>query len=235
MDADVSAVEQRAAALLDDPSMSVFTGDYLRPYINQVYDDFLGEVSSLGLEFAEESVIINVPAGIADLQGFVVGDSQPLARMREPKYMDWRPAGAKATDFLPVPFVDKLDDFDPNITRIAQFDWVGGIMHINLCAIDVDLRITFESMSPSLYDPAQEVVRGVTNILAYNVAAIVFDLRENARMALKYERKADEALCNFKSTVIGEMQTQTTRQRSAHPRRRLSLGSLIGCTTTSNN
>jgi hypothetical protein len=215
---NVGDVIRRTQALLDDPAGSEFDKDYLMPFLNQKWDDLSTELSMLGLDYQEVRLVLaNVAAGTTSLDDYM-RDGQPLQSLMMPRRIEWKTFGASDTEYKDAILVEDLDDYPAGVIGIPEWAWTGGSIQLAPSAVAVDLRVTFNAMSTTLVDPADKTIRGVTNILAYNLSSLVYDLRGNQELAQTRKQDGDDALDTFERAAVMRDQAKLNRVPPMHPR-----------------
>lgn len=216
--ANIQDVVKRTAALLDDPGQTEFDTDYLSPYINQIADAMDVDLEVLGLQYQEQIAIIPLSTPTSDLSPFMA-DGQPLAAMKLPNGVDWKLSSQPDTAYVPSVLVGHLPDVTPSSIGAYKFSWRGSVLYVTPSAVPVTVRIYFDAMSATLYDPADKVVRGVTHVIAYRAAAKVADLRGNPNMANSHRRDGDKAWHAFSTLAIMRNQKRSYVVRGQNNRR----------------
>lgn len=217
---DVMDVAKRAGAFLDDPSLSIYKLTYLMPFIDQCYEELDVDLERCGMQYVEGIVEFVNPAGTSDLSP-LLADGQPLQYMKFPKWVDWKLPGQPDSMYTPSAMVSELQDFDA-ATGAWQWRFGDGGLQVTKAAVDVALRVYFDTMSTTIYDPAQGVIRGTAHILAAAVAREVYSARKGmekqaARMDLKYKKIWN----SFKSVVVMNNQGKQPTAKPMHPRQRV--------------
>ncbi|HEV2709145.1 MAG TPA: hypothetical protein VGU67_02930 [Edaphobacter sp.] len=169
---DVNDVIKRVGVLMDDPSGSTFTREYLMPFVDQEYDEMDVELERNGMQYVESTAILTVPPLTTDLISFL-GDSQPLATMKFPKYIKWKLTSQTDEFYQLSNFVQELDEVNPANIPVTQWRNAQGSIQITPSAQTVNLKVYFDTISTNIYDPTQQVIRGTAHILAPRVAAAV--------------------------------------------------------------
>lgn len=214
---NVGDVVQAVATLLDDPSQSEIDQDYVLPFLNLRWQNLVVNLVMLGLQYTEEQACIDLPAGTRTLTAYM-GTGQPLASLMQPKHLQWKPQGADDTEFEDVQLVNELDDYPPGQNTLEQYAWQGGTIKLSRCDIAVTLRVDFQAMSVTLVDPTDNMVRGVTDIIAYRTAELIYVIRGNANLVAAMQRYGDTALEDFCSMSVMRSSGQPTFFPAAHRR-----------------
>lgn len=174
----------RVGALLDDPSNRRFKPDYLRPYIDQENASLEIYLSMLGIQQQEQIAIFNIPVATAGPNGetppfdfapyFALG--KPLQWLLRPKRLDWKIVGQPDTSYQQSNAVNELDDVQNGNIGALQYRWGAGYIQTTPSYTPLTIRLYFWALSTDVYDNAAPVMRGIGNLLAYQVATFVCDL-----------------------------------------------------------
>lgn len=169
---DVDAVIKRVGALMDDPSLSTFTREYLMPFVDQEYDEMDVELERNGMQYVESIAVLNVTAGTMDLNSFLAS-GQPLSSMKFPKYVKWKLASQTDEFYQLSAFVQEIDEV--NQSNVGTWQWrnANGSIQITPSNADVTLKVYFDTVSTNIFDPTQNVIRGTAHILVPRVCAAV--------------------------------------------------------------
>ena len=169
---DVADIVTRVGVLLDDPSNSTFTRAYLMPFIDQEYDEMDVELERCGMQYIEAIAIFPVNAGVSDLSSFL-GDGQPLASMKFPKYVKWKLTSQTDEFYQWSALVGELDEV--NVANVGAWQWrnANGSIQITPSNQPISLKVYYDTLSTNIYDPTQQVIRGTAHILAPRVGAAV--------------------------------------------------------------
>lgn len=215
---NVDDVVRRTAVLMDDPAQSAFDKDYVIPFLNQRWDDLSTELSMLGLDYQEVRTVISpVAAGTCNLDDYMC-DQKQLASLMLPKLIEWKQVGQDDTYYQDARDVDRLDDFPDGVIGIPEYKWAGGTIQLVPSSVDVTMRVTFDAMSCTLVDPTDKTIRGVTNILAYKTAQLIYDIRGNDALAKKMGLYGDDALDTFERAAVMRDQDKLRRTPPMHPK-----------------
>lgn len=202
---DVGDVVAMVAAVFDDPSQSDIDVDYVLPFINLRWSNIVTNMVMLGLQYAEDTAIFDVPANTFTLKLYM-GSGQPLASLMQPKTIEWKPVGAPDTEYTAATLVDEVDDVDPGSQGILQYAWKGGSIRVTKSAIPVTLRVRYQAMSTQLVDPDSNMLRGIGDVLAYRVSEIIAIARGMTNLKVDMIRLGDSALDDF--LAMSNMQSQ---------------------------
>ena len=217
--ADAGSVARMAGDLLDDPSNSIYTLPYLMPKIDLAYSMLDVELESCGMQYVEAIVVFPVPANTLDLSP-LLASGQPLATMKLPTNVKWRLPSEPDYQFKPSSFANMIAEVDTSVSFGAlQWAFIGGALQVTPSSADMILKVYFEQMSTSVYDPVQGVVRGTSHILAHDVAILCCGARkgmEKRKVDLKMDRKA--AWNQFKNVLTKNNQGKPIVARPLHPR-----------------
>lgn len=180
----MAQVNDRAAALLDDPAHRRFSTNYLRTHIDQQNESMMIALSSLGLQQQEQTAIFNIGAGVSDLTPFFqVG--QPLQYLLRPKEIDWKLQQQPDTSYAPSYPTAELDDVDPSNLGCQQYRWAGGSLQVTPSGTPVTLRVRYLALNASIVDPNQQIVLGIGFVLAAMVARFVASLNNGMGTLIK--------------------------------------------------
>lgn len=210
----MAEVVKRTQDLLGDPTGSQFDKGYLESTINQRYDDMIVELDALDLSYEESVVEINpFAANTADLSVQLAAGGS-LESLMVPELIEWKLVGQADTEYVEAEKRDKVLDVAPGTEGIASWEWRGGNIYVSKSSADVVLRVRFQAMSTNIVDATDNVIRGVTNILAYKTAALVSRKRGGdggAKLAMSYEGMGREAMDNFTVLMVKNAQKQTRK------------------------
>lgn len=194
----------RIQALWDDVGGTWCDKDYILSLIAINSEDVESKLESLDLSFDTNVIVLpSVPAGTTDLTAYQ-SEGEPLENMMLPVALEWRLVGQDDSKWSTVARVDKVMDAGTTAFQgVASWEWRGGIVHITPSGVDVDLRIRDEELPAILDNDSTTYVKGLTNVLAFGVAALIGYTRGGAgsKLAMKWEQMEDDAL----SVVIDRM------------------------------
>lgn len=168
-------VNDRAAALLDDPGHRRFSVNYLRAHIDQQNEQMLVALSTLGLQQQEQTAIFNLPVGTTDLTPYFA-PGQPLESFLRPKWMEWKVQGQPDTSYADSCPVQELADVDPSNLGCQQYRWAGGSLQVTPSGTAVTLRVRYLALVATVVDPNQQIVLGLGFLLALMTARFVCSL-----------------------------------------------------------
>lgn len=184
---------KRVQTLVADMGQDWATPDYICEHLAIVNDDLEPELQMYNLDFDTQEVILaSVPANTTNLSGYQ-GDGQPLGGMILPKTLEWRLAGQNDEQWQPVPYVQKVVDTNTgtslpgnptasNYSVVESWEWRNGTQYISPCSQIVDLRDRFQSLPVEINsddgDAGSQPVRGVTNLLAFDVVLSIDTVRK---------------------------------------------------------
>ena len=198
---NVGDVVASVAALLDDPGQDDIDIDYVIPFLNLRWSNLIVNLAMLGLQYAEEVAIFQIPAGTVSLTKYMLA-GQPLASLMEPVSIDWKPVGDDDTEYDPADAVREVDDFPQGIPGIEEYSFQGGTIVLSPSSIDVTARVRFKAMSTNLVDPTDNMIRGVGDIIAYRVAELICAIRGNQALKVDMRTYGDTALDDFISMSV---------------------------------
>jgi hypothetical protein len=214
---NVGDVVASVAALLDDPGQTNIDQDYVIPFINLRWANLIVNLSMLGLQYSEETAIINLPAGATNLTQYMAS-GQPLASLMMPLGIDWKLQGDPDTEYEPADSVRELDDLPPDSTGIPQYAWQGGTVLISTSSVPVTIRIRFNAMSTTLVDPTDTMIRGVGDIIAYRAAELLAAVRGMPALKADMRLYGDTALDDFITAGVLRSQSQFYQIPPTHRR-----------------
>jgi hypothetical protein len=217
---DVDDVVKRVGVLLDDPSNSTFTREYLIPFIDQEYDEMDVEFEQAGMQYIESIAVIPLDPLTGDLISYL-GDGQPLATMKFPKYVKWKLSSQTDEYYEFSAFVEELDEVNP--VNIGTWQWrnANGSIQITPSNAAITLKIYYDTISTNIYDPTQEVIRGTAHILAPRVGASVCAVAgDQAKRGPWLEKKAFKAMNKFLIVLSQQKQQKNISNPPIHGRRR---------------
>ena len=225
--ADVEHVAKSAAALLDDPGMTVFTLDYLMPHIDFCYTELDVELERVGMEYVEGIALdrngyLSEGSGEANTSSLLgyMAPGQPLATMKFPKNVGWKLVGQPDTYFQPSAEVSELDDVDPSSFGAIQWRFASGALSVTPSCEAMVLRVYFDQVSTTVVDGATGVVRGTAHILAAQVAVSVDSVRKGMETRMKINQmRAMKSWNVFKDVLNKNNQGKQVEAKAMHPRR----------------
>jgi hypothetical protein len=217
---DVDDILKRVGVLLDDPSCSTFTREYVMPFIDQEYDEMDVELERNGMQYVESIACLTVTAGTTDLIAFL-GDGQPLATMKFPKYVKWKLTSQTDEFYQWSALVGELDEVNP--ANIGAWQWrnAQGSIQITPSNADVNIKVYFDTISTNIYDPTQQVIRGTAHILAPRVASSICAVAgDQAKRGAWLNAKATRNWNAFLVVLVQQKQQQNQSNPPIHGRRR---------------
>ena len=210
-------VVRRAQAYLDDPAGRRFSKTYVAPFVDDANEDYLITLEMLGAQLQEQIATFNVPAAVSaptDLTPYY-GTGQPLQYLMRPRRLDWKAQGQPDTSYLEADLVQELDDVMVGNLGCQQWRWAGGSIQTTPSYTAVTLRIYFDALSPNIYDPVQQVVRGIGRILALSAAVdICAGNNQMGKLQARLEQKLGQAKRKFSSLIVMQGQAQNKFPRS---------------------
>lgn len=217
---DVDDIIKRVGVLLDDPSNSNFTREYIIPFIDQEYDEMDVEFERAGMQYIESIAVIPIPPLTGDLLSYL-GDGQPLATMKFPKYVKWKLSSQTDEFYRLSSLVQELDEVNP--ANIGTWQWrnANGSIQITPSNIAITLKVYYDTISTNIYDPTQEVIRGTAHILAPRVgASICAAAGDTVKRGAWLDRKATKNMNAFLVTLVQQKQQTNISNPPIHGRRR---------------
>ncbi len=214
-------VIQDVATLLDDPGQTSIDADYVLPFMNLRYKDIVRNMAMLGLQYTEEQAIFTVPAGTQTLSSFMLPGG-PLESLMQPipgDALDWKLPGQDDTNYDSADRVAELDDQPQGTQGLLQFSWQGGTIYVTPSSVDTVARVRFNSLSTSFVDPADGMVRGIEDIVAFYTAEIIFAIRGNPTMQANCKAWGEDAIDSFLAMSVMNTQGDFKRVPAVHPRR----------------
>jgi len=213
----LAQVNDRAAALLDDPGHRRFSRDYLRAHIDQQNESMMITLERLGVQQQEVTAIFNVPVNTRDLTPYFA-TGQPLETFLRPIDIDWKLQGQPDTTYQTCWPAKELDDVDPSNLGSQQYTWQGGTLQITPSGTAETLRIRFFALTASVFDDQAQIMRGIGFILAEMVAAFVAALN-NGMGTLQKKLEKDLARDKQNITNLFVMQQQKMQRIPRNARR----------------
>jgi hypothetical protein len=163
----------RVATLMDDPGQTVFDEAYVKPFLNQVWDDCSVELLALGMDYQEDVQVLNPVAALTtDLSTFQAA-GQPLETMIVPTFMEWKIVGDDDINYVEVPKRSRVPDVGAGTRGIAGYEWRKNVVYISPSAVDTVVRVRFKAYSVDFADPTDSIMAGASNILAYATAELI--------------------------------------------------------------
>jgi hypothetical protein len=224
---DINDIVKRVGVLMDDPSNSTFTREYLMPFIDQEYDEMDVELERNGMQYIESIAAFDVPAATTDLSTYL-SDGQPLSTMIFPKYVKWKLPSQTDEFYKPSSLVQELDEVNPANVGAWQWRNANGSIQITPSNQDVMLKVYFDTISTNIYDPNQSVIRGTAHILAPRVGVSVCAAGGDlTKRQVWLEKKANK---NWNAFLVVLVQQQAQRNISNPPihGRRRTMGPTAG-------
>jgi|GEM_PF-5637583 len=218
---DVDDIVKRVGVLMDDPSNSTFTREYLIPIIDQEYDEMDVEMEKNGMQYIESiAVLPSVPALTTDLVSYLA-DGQPLATMKFPKYVKWKLPSQTDEFYQLSHLVQELDEV--NAANVGAWQWrnANGSIQITPSNEPVTLKVYFDTISTNIYDPTQQVIRGTAHILAPRVGAAVCAIAgDQVKRGAWLQAKAFKNMNDFLVVLTQQKQQRNVSNPPIHGRRR---------------
>lgn len=217
---DVDDIVQRVGVLMDDPSNSTFTREYIIPFIDQEYDEMDVELEQAGMQYIESIAVIPLAPLQADLSQYLA-DGQPLAMMKFPKYVKWKLTSQTDEFYQLSAMVDEIDEV--NQANIGTWQWrnANGSIQITPSNIAITVKVYFDTISTNIYDPTQEVVRGTAHILAPRVGASICAVAgDQVKRGAWLSQKAFRNMNKFLTVLVQQKQQQNRSNPPIHGRRR---------------
>jgi hypothetical protein len=201
-------VNDRAAALLDDPGHRRFSTNYLRAHIDQQNESMMIALSAVGLQQQEQTAIFNIGVAVSDLTPFFqVG--QVLQYLLRPVSIDWKLEGQPDTSYAPSFPTQELIDVDPSNLGCQQYRWAGGTLQVTPSGTAVTLRVRYLALSATLFDSVQGIVMGIGFLLASMTARYVCSMNNGMgtlQKTLDTQVRRDKA--NLKNLFTQQRQGQ---------------------------
>jgi hypothetical protein len=217
---DVDDIVKRIGVLLDDPSNATFTREYLIPFIDQEYDEMDVEFERAGMQYIESIAVIPLDPLVGDLNSFL-GDAQPLATMKFPKYVKWKLTSQGDEFYKLSDFVQELDEV--NISNVGAWQWrnANGSIQITPSNIPITLKVYYDTLSTNIYDPTQQVVRGTAHILAPRAGASVCAAAgDQVKRGAWLDKKATKNMNVFLVVLVKQKAQSNISNPPIHGRRR---------------
>ena len=201
---DAADIVKRVGVLLDDPSNSQFSQDYLMPWIDQHYDVMDGQLEAMGMQYVEGIAVIPLPPGTTDLSPYLM-DGQPLATMKAPRRMKWKLTSQPDTMYLDSISTDELDEVPADSIGNNEYTFEDGALQVTPSGTATTIKIYYDQMSTNIFDPQGNVIRGTAHILALRVAADVADIK-GMSIAKKRDDQAGKAFDDFAAFLSKQKQ-----------------------------
>jgi hypothetical protein len=210
---NLAEVVDRTAALLDDPSKSWAEQAYLLPFINQAWDHLATRLSSLGLS-QEESLVVLTPvaAGSLNLDSFAV-EGGLLETMMMPTYIEWKLVGDDDILYRELPLRAMIPDVPAGVEGHVAYEFRAGHIYITASSVDTTMRVRMKVVSTNFVDPDDQVVHGLTHVLAYKAAEIVCSptVRNNLPGMQFLAQKGTDAMDDFEVLCVKQKQRMVKR------------------------
>lgn len=198
--------------MLEDPAHRRFTTNYILPYLDQENEALQIMLERLGVQQEELTAIFNVPAKVGDgpfdlTPYFLPG--QPLQYFLRPKSLDWKIQGQPDTSYIPSAAVNELDDVSVGNLGCQQYKWSGGVVYTTPSYTGVTLRMRFFALTQTVYDSAQNVMRGIGFILARQTAVEICASNNGmGNLQKRLERSLSRDKQNFSTLLVMQAQSQ---------------------------
>ena len=177
----------------------------------------------IGIQQQELIAIFNIPAAVAgpggtnpptDLAPYMVAGG-PLQFMLRPKRLDWKIQGQPDTSYMQSDAVDELDDVQLGNVGALQYRWAAGSIQITPSGTALTLRVYIWSLTPSNDDQADTLMRGIGELLAYEVATYVCDMNNGlGKLGPRLEKRASRLKQRFANLLVMQGQSQLMYPRS---------------------
>lgn len=218
----LQTVLSRVQTLWDDQAGTWLDKDYIQGFIAIHSEDVESKLEAMDLSYDTNVIVLsNVAAGTTDLSQYQA-EGQPLEEMILPVTLEWRLVGQDDSRWVPVPRTDKVMDAvttagvigsPSQIQGIASYEWRGGLIYITPSSVPVDIRVRDEELPALLDNDSATYIKGLTNVLAYGVAALIgYSRGGNAsKYAALWDAKFDDALEVIIDRMVKSEQTITRR------------------------
>lgn len=213
----VGDVIRRVGALLDDPANRRFRPDYIQPYLDQENSSLEIFLSMLGIQQQEQIAIFNLPAATPGNDGSTpptdlapyFQPGQALQWLLRPKRIDWKITGYPDTGYAQADAVNELDDVMVGSIGALQYRWAQGYIQTTPSYTPITMRVYFWALNTDVYDQAAPVMRGIGNLLAYQVADFICSLNNNmGKLAAKLQQNCARDKRQFANFLVMQTQAQ---------------------------
>lgn len=204
----VQKIVDRVQLFMEAQGEDWCSADYVTQYLAVHNEDIESFLENLDLSYDTDVIVLPaVPAGTLDLSSYQQ-DGGPLSQMVLPVALEWRLVGQDDTQWEPIPEKDKVIDVMA-YPGIASYEWRHGLVFISPSSVDVDVRIRCEDLPAVLDNDSATYIKGLTNVLAYGVAALICGSRggPSAANAVYFEGKKEDALSNVADRMVKDEQT----------------------------
>ena len=211
----VALIITRVQALWEDQGETWCDKDYVQTFLGIHSEDVESYLESLDLSYDTDVIVLPaVPAGTTDLSAYQA-DGQPLANMMLVTALEWRQVGQDDSQWQTIPRVDKVQDAvldisgDPSTAvGIPSYEWRKGIPFISPSSVDCDIRVRCEELPAVLDTDSAVYIKGLTNVLAYGVAAIIAFVRggPQSKIGMWFQSKADTAMDAVECRMVKDEQ-----------------------------
>jgi hypothetical protein len=187
------------------PDDDWLTDEYLAPKCNTAYEQAIMYLEGSCSPYIEKVVEVpSVPVGVDENNlvpyGVVSGGSQvqtyPLSGLVEPRFVDFKTAGAPANQYKPVQECTILPDSPQNV--------LSGVF-------DIRVRGDFRPAPLTTNASVVEIHPLAAHALAYSIAALIGMERPNDAWVLNYGKQAQDAWDIIASKLTQQMQRQSFR------------------------
>lgn len=210
----MAQVNDRAAALLDDPGHRRFSSNYLRSHIDQQNESFMVDLETMGVQQQEATAIFNLPANTTDLTPYFAA-GQPLQSMLRPVTIDWKLQGQPDTSYSPSYPTKELQDVDQANLGCQQYKWSGGALYLTPSSVPVTLRVQYLALTATVYDSNTRMMRGVGFIIAGMTALFVCSLNNGmGTLQQRLEKQVTKDIRKFKNLMVMQQQGRNVYARS---------------------
>lgn len=184
------------------------SADYVIQWLAMHNEDIESFLENLDLSLDTDVIVLPaVPAGTLDLSEYQ-NDGMPLSQMMLPVALEWRLVGQDDTQWEPIPKKDKVLDVMTS-PGVASYEWRRGLVFISPSSVDVDIRIRCEDLPAVLDNDSATYIKGMNNVLAYGVAALICGSRggPSAANAIYFEGKKETALSDVADRMVKDEQS----------------------------
>jgi hypothetical protein len=157
-------------------------------------------------------VLTPVAAGTLNLDGFAVVGGL-LETMMMPTFIEWKLIGDDDILYREMPIRAMLPDVPAGVEGHVAYEFRAGHIYITSSSVDTTVRVRMKVVSTNFVDPDDQVVHGLTHVLAYKAAEIVCspNVRNNVPGMQFLAQKGIDAMDDFEVLCVKQKQRMVKR------------------------
>lgn len=189
----ISSIITRIAAAVDDPRQRWCSEPYVRPYLNQAWEDLYAEAAQYEINWPKRREVLALDAGASSLADFQTDGGQ-LADMVAPIYLEWKRATDPDVNYSECRFRERLPELSAETQGNAFYALRDeGTIYVTPSSVPTVLRVEFEVIPVEFNDLSDEILAGTRNVLAWTTAAKIAKTRGNDALAADMKEDAKQA------------------------------------------